>query len=235
MPECHDRKVWIVAGRRTGVEHVGGDAHAARNGKKLAQPVREAGRVRDVHRPTEVLDRAGQVRPPRRGIEGQDVTDEPEDVRLSLARRDVALDPLGEQERPGAVALIEAAAWDLRAKAQGVTGYVVLNVLVGTDGTVEQVSVLEAQPAGWIEASPRPAFYRAGPFAAGFSGEGVLPRLTRGAGRGVGAPKKRRRNSCISSSIWPCSCGMLRTRSMVRMLTTAGPTWVCRTTGCPTG
>ena len=35
-----------------------------------------------------------------------------------------------------------------RAKAQGVTGYVVLNVLIGPTGEVEKVSVLEAQPAG---------------------------------------------------------------------------------------
>lgn len=35
-----------------------------------------------------------------------------------------------------------------RAKAAGITGYVVLNVLVGPTGRVEKVAVLESQPAG---------------------------------------------------------------------------------------
>ena len=35
-----------------------------------------------------------------------------------------------------------------RAKASGVTGYVVLSVLIGPTGQVEKVKVLEAQPAG---------------------------------------------------------------------------------------
>lgn len=35
-----------------------------------------------------------------------------------------------------------------RAKAAGITGYVLLNVLVGPTGQVEQVAVLESQPVG---------------------------------------------------------------------------------------
>ena len=35
-----------------------------------------------------------------------------------------------------------------RAKAAGITGYVLLNVLVGPTGQVEQVAVLESEPAG---------------------------------------------------------------------------------------
>ena len=35
-----------------------------------------------------------------------------------------------------------------RAKAAGVTGYVLLSVLIGPTGQVEKVKVLEAQPAG---------------------------------------------------------------------------------------
>jgi protein TonB len=35
-----------------------------------------------------------------------------------------------------------------RAKAQGVTGYVMLSVLIGPTGAVEKVRVLESQPAG---------------------------------------------------------------------------------------
>ena len=35
-----------------------------------------------------------------------------------------------------------------RARAQGVTGYVLLSVLIGPTGQVERVKVLEAQPAG---------------------------------------------------------------------------------------
>lgn len=39
-----------------------------------------------------------------------------------------------------------------RAKAQGVTGYVVLNLLISPTGQVEQVRVLESQPSGVFEA-----------------------------------------------------------------------------------
>jgi protein TonB len=38
--------------------------------------------------------------------------------------------------------------YPVRAKAQGVTGYVVLSVLIGPTGNVERVKVLESQPAG---------------------------------------------------------------------------------------
>ena len=39
-------------------------------------------------------------------------------------------------------------AYPSRAKATGVTGYVLLSVLIGPTGRVEQVKVLESQPAG---------------------------------------------------------------------------------------
>jgi protein TonB len=39
-------------------------------------------------------------------------------------------------------------AYPSRAKAGGVTGYVVLSVLIGPTGTVERVKVLESQPSG---------------------------------------------------------------------------------------
>jgi protein TonB len=39
-------------------------------------------------------------------------------------------------------------AYPSRAKASGVTGYVVLSVLIGPTGTVEKVKVLESQPSG---------------------------------------------------------------------------------------
>ena len=39
-------------------------------------------------------------------------------------------------------------AYPSRAKASGITGYVVLSVLIGPTGQVEKVKVLEAQPAG---------------------------------------------------------------------------------------
>lgn len=39
-------------------------------------------------------------------------------------------------------------AYPPRARAQGVTGYVLLSVLIGPTGQVERVRVLEAQPAG---------------------------------------------------------------------------------------
>jgi protein TonB len=38
--------------------------------------------------------------------------------------------------------------YPVRAKAQGITGYVVLSVLIGPTGAVERVKVLESQPAG---------------------------------------------------------------------------------------
>jgi protein TonB len=38
--------------------------------------------------------------------------------------------------------------YPVRAKAQGVTGYVVLSVLIGPTGAVEKVKVIESQPAG---------------------------------------------------------------------------------------
>ncbi|MDW8478789.1 MAG: energy transducer TonB [Xanthomonadales bacterium] len=38
--------------------------------------------------------------------------------------------------------------YPVRAKAQGITGYVVLSLLIGPTGQVEQVRVLEAQPEG---------------------------------------------------------------------------------------
>jgi len=40
-----------------------------------------------------------------------------------------------------------------RAHVRGVTGYVILNLLIGTDGNVDQVKVLEAEPAGVFEHS----------------------------------------------------------------------------------
>jgi protein TonB len=39
-----------------------------------------------------------------------------------------------------------------RAKASGVTGYVILSLLIGPTGQVEKVKVLEAQPAGVFDA-----------------------------------------------------------------------------------
>lgn len=39
-------------------------------------------------------------------------------------------------------------AYPPRARAQGVTGYVLLSVLIGPTGNVEKVKVIEAQPAG---------------------------------------------------------------------------------------
>lgn len=43
--------------------------------------------------------------------------------------------------------------YPLRAKAQGVKGYVLLSVLISPTGQVERVKVLEAQPAGVFEAA----------------------------------------------------------------------------------
>lgn len=41
--------------------------------------------------------------------------------------------------------------YPVRAKAQGITGYVVLSLLIGPTGQVEQVRVLEAHPEGVFE------------------------------------------------------------------------------------
>ncbi len=43
--------------------------------------------------------------------------------------------------------------YPLRAKAQGVEGYVLLSVLISPTGQVERVKVLESQPAGVFEAA----------------------------------------------------------------------------------
>ena len=43
--------------------------------------------------------------------------------------------------------------YPVRAKAQGMEGYVLLSVLISPTGQVERVKVLEAQPAGVFEAA----------------------------------------------------------------------------------
>lgn len=53
-----------------------------------------------------------------------------------------------------------AAAYPPRARAQGITGFVLLSVLIDERGQVERVKVLEAQPAGVFEESAKEAIVR---------------------------------------------------------------------------
>lgn len=60
-----------------------------------------------------------------------------------------------------------------RAKAQGITGYVVFNLLISPTGQVEQVRVLEAQPSGVFEAVAQAAVQQWKFEPASYKGENV--------------------------------------------------------------
>jgi len=51
-------------------------------------------------------------------------------------------------DRPPAASYQAPLQYPARAKAQGVTGYVVLSLLIGVTGEIEQVKVVESYPAG---------------------------------------------------------------------------------------
>ena len=70
--------------------------------------------------------------------QGNDLLGEGGDVVMTDDTVDVAPRPL----------LQTPMTYPPRARAQGVTGYVVLSLLIGPTGQVERVRVLEAQPAG---------------------------------------------------------------------------------------
>ncbi|MEZ4458211.1 MAG: energy transducer TonB [bacterium] len=63
------------------------------------------------------------------------------DVKASVMTED-SVDSLPKVRRR------QSATYPARARAQGVTGQVTFNVLVGVDGRVERVKVLESSPAG---------------------------------------------------------------------------------------
>jgi periplasmic protein TonB len=65
------------------------------------------------------------------------------DVVMTDSSVDVAPRPMVQTAIP----------YPLRAKAQGVEGYVLLSVLISPTGQVERVKVLESQPAGVFEAA----------------------------------------------------------------------------------
>ena len=65
------------------------------------------------------------------------------DVVMTDASVDVAPKPTIQTAIP----------YPVRAKAQGLEGYVLLSVLISPTGSVERVKVLEAQPAGVFEAA----------------------------------------------------------------------------------
>lgn len=69
---------------------------------------------------------------------GNDILGEGGDVVMTDDTVDVAPRPIMQTPM----------AYPPRARAQGVTGYVILSVLIGPTGQVERVKVLEAQPAG---------------------------------------------------------------------------------------
>jgi periplasmic protein TonB len=69
---------------------------------------------------------------------GNDILGDSSDVVMTDDTVDVAPRPIMQTPM----------AYPARARAQGVTGYVLLSVLIGPTGQVERVKVLEAQPAG---------------------------------------------------------------------------------------
>jgi protein TonB len=81
-------------------------------------------------------------RPPQRSapapIVGNDILGDSGDVVMTDDTVDVAPRPIVQTPMT----------YPPRARAQGVTGYVLLSVLIGPTGQVERVKVLEAQPAG---------------------------------------------------------------------------------------
>jgi protein TonB len=69
---------------------------------------------------------------------GVDILGEGGDVVMTDDTVDVAPRPISQSPMT----------YPPRARAQGVTGYVILSVLIGPTGQVERVKVIEAQPAG---------------------------------------------------------------------------------------
>jgi protein TonB len=74
---------------------------------------------------------------------GSNLLGDGKDVVMTDSSVDVAPRPMVQTAIP----------YPLRAKAQGVEGYVLLSVLISPTGQVERVKVLEAQPAGVFEAA----------------------------------------------------------------------------------
>lgn len=66
------------------------------------------------------------------------------DVKASVMTEDSVDSKPKARRRP-------AAAYPARARAQGISGQVTLNILIGTDGRVEKVKVLESTPSGVFE------------------------------------------------------------------------------------
>lgn len=74
---------------------------------------------------------------------GGNLLGDSKDVVMTDASVDVAPKPTLQTAIP----------YPVRAKAQGLEGYVLLSVLISPTGSVERVKVLEAQPAGVFEAA----------------------------------------------------------------------------------
>lgn len=131
------------------------------SGTSIAFERREAPRKQEVERPPPPRRRQEAPRPNvdlssmlpglSFGLPGFDDSDLGDLASGLLGEdRDLVMsdDAVDQPPRPVAQSPIP---YPARAKAQGITGYVMLSVLIGPTGQVEQVRVLESQPAGLFD------------------------------------------------------------------------------------
>lgn len=70
------------------------------------------------------------------------------DDLLGSAQKDMVMDEGSVDEPPRAISRVAPSEYPPAARKQGITGYVKMNLLIGTGGDVERVKVLEASPPG---------------------------------------------------------------------------------------
>lgn len=67
---------------------------------------------------------------------------------LGNSNKRLVMDERSVDEPPKALNRVAPSAYPEQARKKGIEGFVKMNVLIGTDGNVQRVKVLEAQPAG---------------------------------------------------------------------------------------
>lgn len=70
------------------------------------------------------------------------------DDLLGNSNKEMVMDEKSVDEPPRAISRVAPSQYPEAARKQGITGYVKMNLLIGTSGEVERVKVLEASPAG---------------------------------------------------------------------------------------
>lgn len=70
------------------------------------------------------------------------------DDLLGASQKDMVMDEGSVDEPPRAISRVAPSEYPQAARKQGITGYVKMNLLIGTGGEVERVKVLEASPPG---------------------------------------------------------------------------------------